>query len=62
VASAITVLVVLAAYGGVPSDGVWRIGFGVGIIVSTATWQMLNQAPSRRLRLPTPNDEFEAVR
>jgi hypothetical protein len=33
VASALTVLVVLAAYGR-PSDGVWRIGFGVGIVVS----------------------------
>jgi hypothetical protein len=33
IASALTVLVVLAAYDG-PSDGVWRIGFGVGIVAS----------------------------
>jgi len=32
VASALTVLVVLAAYGH-PSDGVWRIGFGIGAVV-----------------------------
>jgi hypothetical protein len=32
VASALTVLVVLAAYGR-PSDGVWRIGFGIGAVV-----------------------------
>lgn len=34
VGSALVVLVVLAAYGGRPSDGVWRISFGVGCVVS----------------------------
>jgi hypothetical protein len=38
VASALTVLVVLAAYGG-PSDGVWRIGFGIGAVVSYLFFQ-----------------------
>lgn len=34
VGSALTVLVVLAAYGGRATDGVWRISFGIGIVVS----------------------------
>jgi MFS family permease len=34
VASSIVSLIVLACYGGKPSDGVWRICFGIGIIVS----------------------------
>jgi len=43
VASALTVLVVLAAYGG-PSDGVWRIGFGVGIVVSLRTMSIVDRS------------------
>ncbi|WVQ90779.1 hypothetical protein IAS59_004563 [Cryptococcus gattii] len=35
VASAIIFLIVLAAYGGEPHVGVWRICFGIGIIVSS---------------------------
>lgn len=35
VASAIVFLIVLAAYGGEPHVGVWRICFGIGIIVSS---------------------------
>jgi hypothetical protein len=38
VASALTVLVVLAAYGR-PSDGVWRIGFGIGAVVRYLLYQ-----------------------
>jgi MFS family permease len=34
VGSSIVSIIVIAAYGGVPSDGIWRICFGIGIIVS----------------------------
>lgn len=34
VGSSITSLVVLTAYGGRASDGVWRVCFGIGIFVS----------------------------
>lgn len=34
VASSIVSLIVIAAYKGVPHDGIWRICFGIGIIVS----------------------------
>lgn len=34
VASSIVSLIVIAAYGGEPSDGIWRICFGIGIVVS----------------------------
>ncbi|KAK7990301.1 glycerophosphoinositol transporter [Apiospora arundinis] len=33
VASSIVSLIVIAAYGGKPSDGIWRICFGIGIIL-----------------------------
>lgn len=33
-ASSIVSLIVIAAYGGTASDGIWRICFGIGIIVS----------------------------
>lgn len=46
VGSALTVLVVLAAYGGRPSDGVWRISFGVGCVVSTLPIMADNSYPS----------------
>lgn len=36
VASSIVSLIVIAAYGGQPSDGIWRICFGIGIVVSHA--------------------------
>lgn len=34
VGSSIVSLIVLTAYGGQPSDGIWRICFGIGIFVS----------------------------
>lgn len=34
VASSIVSLIVIAAYGGEAHDGIWRICFGIGIIVS----------------------------
>ncbi|KAK8091504.1 glycerophosphoinositol permease 1 [Apiospora hydei] len=33
VASSIVSLIVIAAYGGEPSDGIWRICFGIGIVL-----------------------------
>jgi hypothetical protein len=34
VASSIVSLIVIAAYGGEAHDGIWRICFGIGIVVS----------------------------
>jgi hypothetical protein len=61
VASALTVLVVLAAYGR-PSDGVWRIGFGIGAVVCDLLYRRLITASSCRFRVPASDDELQAIR
>lgn len=39
VASSIISIIVIAIYGGTASDGIWRICFGIGIVVSCkAAW------------------------
>jgi MFS family permease len=64
VGSSIVSLIVLTAYGGEASDGVWRICFGIGIFVSIPSPPkciLTCAAPSHDLLLPYAAGRFRPV-
>jgi len=68
VASSIVSVVLLAAYHSKPSDGIWRIAYGIGIIVRpshlpapTPQLAPLTAAPAVDLRLPHAHGRLEPV-
>lgn len=67
VGAGIVALVVLACYHQKTSDGIWRICFGLGIVVSTLQDQnymkcsLIFEAASLNLYLPSLDSEFNSV-